>query len=376
MKIPFTPFCITSLFAFACINIASANDIASPNTALTLAQVMSPSGEKNTYLVQQVMHNNVTAKNISEHFDYFPDDPLNFLKQYGYEEIESSFEAIPSTVVDYQTLLAAGGDGNAHIAAGTNYAEHGEEADIDEVFLFPKFAQATPSYSQIRYQSDVLLDYEVELCMRWVDNLEKPEQVGGYVGLFVCGDFTDRAELLRKIDVDNVTSGHGFSDAKSGEKRFPTGPYIVVPKNWQTFLNDISLSTYVNGQQRQQAEAKEMLRSPKDLITMILSTGAAPIWRYEDQDVVLFEGTAITSEQNIVTGTPAGVIYNTPGWGYRIVKSLKWLATFSFVESGPIDYILEEYIAESFADNRYLQAGDKVQLTATYLGSIEVDITP
>lgn len=46
MKIPFTPFCITSLFAFACINIASANDIASPNTALTLAQVMSPSGRK------------------------------------------------------------------------------------------------------------------------------------------------------------------------------------------------------------------------------------------------------------------------------------------------------------------------------------------
>lgn len=219
------------------------------------------------------------------------------------------------------------------------------------------------------------MDYEVELCMRWVEPIKKPEQSKGYAGLFVCGDFTDRAELLRKIDVDNVTSGHGFSDAKSGKARFPTGPYIVVPKKWNTFLENVSLATYVNGEQRQQTSAAEMIREPNSLIEMILDKGDQSIWRYQGQDVPLFDEQGIKPQQNIVTGTPAGVVYNTPGWGYRISKSIKWLATFSFLDSGPIDYILEQYIEESFKNKSYLQKGDKVQLTGTYLGSINVDIT-
>lgn len=375
MKISPKVISFTALFALLPINYAHSTEIAPTDVALTLAQALDPSGQTLTFLVTENTGKSVKAINLSDHFDYYPSEALNFIDRYGYETLSQTHDDLPVQSLAHKQLLAAGGEGAQHIAAGTNYLEHGEEADIDEVFLFPKYSKPTPNQTEIRYQTDVLLDYEVELCMRWVKPIKTPEQSLGYAGMFVCGDFTDRAELLRKIDVDNVTSGHGFSDAKSGKARFPTGPYIVVPKDWKSFLESVSLATYVNGEQRQQAAASEMIREPNSLIEMILEKGEQPIWRYQDQNVPLFNQQGINPHQNIVTGTPAGVVYNTPGWSYRISKSIKWLATFSFLDSGPIDYILEQYIEESFNNKSYLQAGDKVQLTATYLGSISVDIT-
>ncbi|MEZ9544766.1 MULTISPECIES: fumarylacetoacetate hydrolase family protein [Vibrio] len=374
MKVSPKLISFTALFALSSINYAHSTEIAPSDVALTLAQALDPSGQTHTYLVTESTGKSVKAINLSEHFDYYPSEALSFIDRYGYSTLSDVHYDLPVTPLDYKQLLAAGGQGSEHIAAGTNYLEHGEEADIDEVFLFPKFSKPTPNHTKIRYQKNVLLDYEVELCMRWVKPIVSPKQSDGYAGLFVCGDFTDRAELLRKIDVDNVTSGHGFSDAKSGQSRFPTGPYIVVPKDWNSFLKSVSLTTYVNGEQRQQTAASEMIREPKSLIEMILEKGEQPIWRYQGQDVTLFGQQGINPNQNLVTGTPAGVVYNTPGWGYRISKSIKWFATFSFLDSGPVDYILEQYIEESFDNKSYLQAGDKVQLTGTYLGSIDVDI--
>ncbi|WP_238322377.1 hypothetical protein [Vibrio mexicanus] len=75
-----------------------------------------------------------------------------------------------------------------------------------------------------------------------------------------------------------------------------------------------------------------------------------------------------------MTGTPAGVVYNTPDWVYQTTKGVKWLATLSFLDYGPVDYILEQYIEESFEAENYLQLGDNVKLSATYLGTIEVDV--
>lgn len=375
MKISPKVIGFTTLFALLPFNYAHSTEIAPVDIALTLAQTLSPSGQTQTYLVTQNTGKSIKAINLSDHFEYYPTEPLNFIERYGFDTLSQEANSLPIQTLNHKQLLAAGGEGSNHIAAGTNYIEHGVEADINEVFLFPKFSKPTPNHSKIPYQKDVLLDYEVELCMRWVEPIKKAEQSKGYAGLFVCGDFTDRAELLRKIDVDNVTSGHGFSDAKSGKARFPTGPYIVVPKNWNTFLENVSLATYVNGEQRQQTSASEMIREPNSLIEMILDKGDQSIWRYQGQDVPLFDEQGIKPQQNIVTGTPAGVVYNTPGWGYRISKSIKWLATFSFLDSGPIDYILEQYIEESFKNKSYLQKGDKVQLTGTYLGSINLDIT-
>ncbi|NVD08758.1 fumarylacetoacetate hydrolase [Vibrio sp. JPW-9-11-11] len=374
MKVSPKLISFTALFALSSINSAHSTEIAPSDVALTLAQVLNPSGQIHTYLVTEDTGKSVKAIDLSNYFDYYPSEALSFIDRYGYSTLYDVHYDLPVISLDYKQLLAAGGQGTEHIAAGTNYIEHGEEADIDEVFLFPKFSKPTSNHTKIRYQKDVLLDYEVELCMRWVEPISNPEHSAGYAGLFVCGDFTDRAELLRKIDVDNVASGHGFSDAKSGQSRFPTGPYIVIPKDWNTFLRSVSLATYVNGEQRQQAAASDMIRDPNSLIEMILEKGAQPIWRYQGQDVTLTGQKGINPNQNLVTGTPAGVVYNTPGWGYRISKSIKWIVTFSFLDSDPVEYILEQYIEESFDNNSYLQAGDKVQLTGTYLGSIDVDI--
>ena len=370
-----TKSAIAGLIVFGLSDNATSADIAPLNTALTLAQIEASDGKRHTMLVQKDTGRSVVAVNLSQHFSYFPDDPLNVVEKQGYKNIVEITTTLAKVTLDYQQLLPAGGTATQHIAAGTNYKEHGVEANINEVFLFPKYAQATPNTSVIQWQSNVLLDYEVELCIRWSKTIHQPQIAEqSYAGLFICGDFTDRAKLLRKIDIDNVTSGHGFSDAKSGEGLFPTGPYIVVPNDWQSFVPSLTLSTYVNGKQRQQGQASEMIKSPQQLVNWILQEGEKPKWKYNEQAVPLIHDSVIRKGQNLVTGTPEGVIYNTPGLSYRIGKSLKWLATFSFLNSGPVEYILEQYIAEGFEEKLFLQSGDKVQLTGTFLGTIEVDI--
>ncbi|WP_238322378.1 fumarylacetoacetate hydrolase family protein [Vibrio mexicanus] len=271
MKVSRKAIISTLLFSILPLTNAKAAKIAPIEQAITLAQVNSESGQKHTYLVLNHRSDKVGAVNLSEHYNYYPDDALSFLNQFDYNQLQEISDALKVQNLNINELLPAGGERTQHVAAGANYVEHSEEADIHEVFLFPKFATPTPTQSQIRYSSEVLLDYEVELCMRWVEGLKADPS--GYVGLFVCGDFTDRAELLRKIDVDNVTSGHGFSDAKSGATRFPTGPYIVVPKDWSSFVDQIDLETVVNGITRQAALASEMIVMPDELMERILYQG-------------------------------------------------------------------------------------------------------
>jgi 2-keto-4-pentenoate hydratase/2-oxohepta-3-ene-1,7-dioic acid hydratase in catechol pathway len=149
----------------------------------------------------------------------------------------------------------------------------------------------------------------------------------------------------------------------------------VVPKDWPTFVNDITLKTFVNDELRQHTPASEMIKPPAEIMEWILAVGHEPNWKFKGEDVPLFKGQHFTSQQNLVSGTPAGVIYNTPGWGNRIWKSMKWVATLSFLDSDPVTYVLEEYIRDSLEDDRFLQAGDSVNLQATYLGSIVVEVT-
>ena len=77
-------------------------------------------------------------------------------------------------------------------------------------------------------------------------------------GLFLCGDFTNRNALVELVDPDNLDSGHGFSDSKSGPDFFPTGPFIVVPKDLASFVSNLRMTTSVNQQARQDARGGEM----------------------------------------------------------------------------------------------------------------------
>jgi len=68
------------------------------------------------------------------------------------------------------------------------------------------------------------------------------------VGLFLCGDFTDRAQLMRLVDSSNIQSGIGFTDAKRQQGFFPTSPYLVVTRDWRDFLKELRLQLSVNNE--------------------------------------------------------------------------------------------------------------------------------
>lgn len=99
-------------------------------------------------------------------------------------------------------------------------------------------------------------------------------------GLFLCGDFTDRAALVRNIDLKNITSGDGFADAKSGPDRFPTGPLLVVPRDWKTFLGGVTIATHVDGAPRQAARAADMIKDLPTIVRETLSEAGTRTWSY------------------------------------------------------------------------------------------------
>jgi hypothetical protein len=82
-----------------------------------------------------------------------------------------------------------------HIAAGTNFPEHGDEVGVDEPFLFPKPVAPTPWASPVC--AAARLDFEVELCFVALRPLASEGDVPGRFGVLLCNDFTDRWTLVK-----------------------------------------------------------------------------------------------------------------------------------------------------------------------------------
>ena len=363
---------------------ASIVELAPPEQALTLAQIQRD-GQHHTLLLLRAGADQVDGINLSRHFNSYPHDSLTLVRNQGYQSLAgllrlalSNPNDLPLESIDRDALLPTGGPREHQLAAGANYEEHGEETDIDEVFLFPKFSPASGAVVTMAGGNGRLLDYEVELCMRWDRDLTSLADLRqAQPGLFLCGDFTDRAEMLRRLDVDNITSGHGFTDAKSGADRFPTGPWLVVPADWRQLLPDLALRTYVGTDLRQHARADSMILQPDALVERVLAAGQEPDWRYRDQPVALLSGngSGIRQGESLLTGTPAGVVFNAPGPGYYVTTIAHWLVTLSFLDSAAMDYLVEALIEDGLASGDYLMPGDQVRLEGRYLGSIEVTVT-
>ena len=344
--------------------------------ALTLAQVRQ-GGQLQTILVIEDKGSKIRGFNLSAAFNLFPTDPMDLVAEIGADRIRDKFERndTRSTEFNRNELIIPPVMGSSQVAAGVNYADHGVEAGLDEVFLFPKFSKPSYFESTIPVSDKMLLDYEVELCCRFQQDISDMGDFQNSIkGFFLCGDFTDRAMLLRKIDIDDVASGRGFTDAKSGESRFPVGPYIVVPRDWSAFVSRVKIQTKVNGEIRQAADASEMIKKLDSIVSDTLQEGGDTRWVYQGKGIPLIDPAMIAKGQSILTGTPDGVVFNQPSTGYKIWKGTKWFFTLGFLRSGPVDYVLEEYIKESHEAKIYLQPGDIVELTSNYLGSIHVTI--
>jgi len=369
--------CFLAALAFSLPGVADASAVTyaiSPiEQALTLAQVRTQSRVE-TLLVTAQTDTTITAINLSRLLQIHVDDPLELVTRVGADRVRE-LAGSPAGNYSVSDLVIPGGLASEQLAAGANYAAHGEEGGLSHTFLFPKFALPTAHSSSISVHQNQLLDYEVEICARFDRNIQSVTDVNNAnVGLFLCGDFTDRATLMREIDKDNWESGVGYTDAKSGAGLFPIGAFTVVPLDWASFIDGIDLQLSVNGEIRQQDSAKKLLLKLDDILALAFAGHTSMRWTFRGQDIPLLRDGILYRGQSILTGTPEGVVFRPPGTLFIICSVLKWLATGSFMNSNVADYVIESYIADRLAAKVYLQPGDRISMWGTYLGSMTIDI--
>ncbi len=349
--------------------------IAPLNEAITLAQIRRDDGTVATLLVTDIASDAVTAVDLSALSA--DDDPFAVIAN-------SSDEALTALAADttglrtysMSNLLPAAPGGDRHIGTGTNFPEHAAEASSDAVFQFPKFGRAMGARSAVAWDKEVLLDYEVELCMRADRPIASDAGFDAAVkGLFLCGDFTDRGKLVRLVDPDNLDSGRGFSDGKSREDFYPAGALLVIPRDWPAFVARERMATYVNGEQRQDARGGEMTLDFRALALAALSDMARPRFLYRDDYYRLAPNSEIAPESTLMSGTAEGVIFTAPTRGDIIEGLSIWLFGGRWMHGhGPIDTTVEVFIANELASGHYLQPGNRVEHRSRHLGNILVEV--
>jgi 2,4-diketo-3-deoxy-L-fuconate hydrolase len=218
-----------------------------------------------------------------------------------------------------------------HIAAGTNYRAHAQEVGhVGEPFLFPKLSRVTPWNAFVN--SAARLDYEVELCS--VPLTRHTPKSTTKLAYILCGDYTDRWTLIREIEIGAPMGPTGFASAKGGATRLPVGPLLVIP-NTEDFYQQIQLQLYVNQDLRQRSSASEMIWSPETILDKALANCRVSYSVGTEATVVTPSCDEIAAGTLILTGTPAGVMFN---------------------------------IATLWNPLSYLRVGDTVTSSATYLG--------
>jgi 2-keto-4-pentenoate hydratase/2-oxohepta-3-ene-1,7-dioic acid hydratase in catechol pathway len=301
-------------------------------------------------------------------------DPIDLLAGHDLAALAAHIDGAPdetrvSAAVDQLDLPAD--LGAHHIAAGTNYPEHAGESEVtDGPFLFAKMVAPTGSRAPVP-AGDGLLDYEVELAFVVLAPLDRPGATPR-LGLVVCNDYTDRATLLRHVDVWDPASGTGFTTGKSFPGYLPVGDLLVVPHDARAFARDLELRLWVNGELRQQARVSEWIW---DLDRMLAETWARRdvTWQHRGGRVSLLSPAKTIPERTLLmAGTPAGTVFQGVGIGTRARGALAWMLG-GFAGSLP-SRVVETWVREAREAGTYLQPGDRVAVRVDRLGVVVNEI--
>lgn len=351
--------------------------IAPLDEAITLAQYKGANGETVTMQVLAFAGERVTGINLAELGAPPSDDPFAALAYANAAPITAETVSNYRTVdIEISDLLPSGTDGAQHIGTGTNFPEHAEESNSLSVFQFPKFGPATPARTQVTAQKGILLDYEVELCMRFDRDITSPADFDAAIkGLFLCGDFTNRNALVNLADPDNLDSGYGFSDAKSGPNSYPSGPFLVIPKDWAAFTRKLRMTTSVNGQPRQDARGEEMILDFGQLAEKALGDMSKPRFLYQGTFHLLAKDKRIDTGTTLMSGTSEGVIFTPPTRG-DIMEGLLHYASSGgpFSDTNFLDTVRKTFIENEVESGHFLQPGDIVRHGSNFMGDIEVRV--
>jgi 2,4-didehydro-3-deoxy-L-rhamnonate hydrolase len=354
--------------------ILKKNRIKHPTEALTLSRIVKD-GKVHILVVLQDDGEKITGVDLSEALGRFNDDIFSVIAGIEFDDIAAMIQGnARMKTVSYTNILPCVA-GNKHLAIGINYTEHGRETGQVRPFMFPKLVETDPAVHTLKYKEGWLLDYEVELGITFPSNVCSPAFADNQrIGFMVVNDFTDRATLMRKMDSQDVTGGKGFPDAKSLDGFLPTGPYMVIPRNWRTFVEELQLELTVNGNLRQKGAAKDMVWNIEEIIRRSLGVKNRDSSYYEGRRVPLFEGDCIPAGSIIVTGTPAGVVFKAPKGGFIFGSVLKYIFTARFFSAKMHPYILQEYLKKQMDNPNYLKPGDRVESTISFLGTIKTSV--
>lgn len=345
--------------------------------ATTLAQFRSNDGRKRTMLVLSHEGEAVSGIDLVELGAGDTDDPFKALATANLDPVfAGTMGSIPRVKLAVDALLTSGPGGAWHIGTGTNFPEHAEEANSGSVFQFPKFGRASPARTRVQARPGILLDYEVEICVRFDRSLRSTADFDAAVkAFFLCGDFTNRNALINLANPDNLDSGTGFSDAKSGPDFFPTGPFLVIPRDWRTFVADIRMTTSVNGMPRQDARGREMTLDFRALTDKAFSDMTLPRFLYRGSYTKLMPDRAIPTSATLMSGTAEGTIFTPPSRGDLIEAAVAYATEGGpFANQSLLDVARRTFIANEIAGGHYLQPGDVVRHGSNYLGDIVIKV--
>jgi 2,4-didehydro-3-deoxy-L-rhamnonate hydrolase len=354
-------------------SVGHKQNIKTLDEALTLSRFMKD-GRVHTLAVLEDDGSAVTGVDLSIALNRFDLSALEVIHPLTYDEAVAVVRAgMDRTTILYSALLPAVA-GERHIAIGINYDEHGEETSVDAPFLFPKVVSTDPAIHHLKNKPGWLLDHEVELGLVFSDVVCPASKLAEQrIGFLVVNDYSERATLMRELDVKDVKNGRGFPNAKSMKGFLPTGPYVVVPRNWQSFVAELQLDLTVNGTLRQRGHAKDMVWNIDKIIGETLASKNRT-WLCHNESVGLLQQGCIPVNSIIITGTPAGVIFEKPSRGFKIKTVFKYIFSFKFLSHEMIPYVMQEHLKKQIRDDNYLKPGDRVETSITFLGTIRTTI--
>jgi 2-keto-4-pentenoate hydratase/2-oxohepta-3-ene-1,7-dioic acid hydratase in catechol pathway len=274
-------------------------EVAAPEEALTFARRAGARG------AELLLVRGVTGEQVEAVVVPGADDPIAALASPGREALRAAVMTGPSVQVPLEELRLPLDLGDRHVAAGTNFREHGDEVGIEEPFLFPKLVAPTPWASDVGHVAR--LDYEVELCFTALRPIAAAEDLEGAFGLLLCNDFTDRWKLVKGMLSPGEMGTRGFADGKGGAGSLPVGPFLVVPEDLDGYLKGVSLELFVNGTLRQRAPASDMIWPLEEIVSRALADDR--LYRHAEGDVTLLEGETLPSRTLVLSGTPGGVLF-------------------------------------------------------------------
>ena len=357
----------SALMTLALAAHAAPPELAPADEALTVA-FATRAGAREAFLVVAAREGSLSVVALGT------GDAFEALAARSADEIAALLRDGPRSELAMAELLPVL-EGGQHIAGGTNYAEHGKEVDIAAPFLFPKVAMPTAWQSNLAAQPGWLLDYEVEIAVVFDrDIASSSDLTDARAGIFLVNDFTERAQLTLEADLSVPGVGGGFANAKGKPGFLPTGPFLVIPRDWRAFVRDCEIRLHVNGGERQRERGIEMIWSIEEIARRALRLGSAPRFDHEGRGIALAP-ERIARGVAILTGTPGGVAYRTPGPGFIAANAAWWAASFAFLDEDVETFVKRRWVEKLREDGAFLRAGDVVIAEARGLGAIVTHIT-